>query len=617
MKKLISFLIIFFLSTASYAGTLTYSTAEIETLLGYVNDSSAFGRTLWDDANAAATMTTLGFSANAQSLVAAADYSAMRTLLSLVPGTNVQAYDADLATWATVTPSANGKSLVSAANYAAMRGLLDLEAGTDFYSKTAADSTFQPLDGELTAIAGLTSAADKVPYFTGSGTASVADATIYGRSLWNIADEAAFKSLVNLEAGTDFYSVAGADTAFESELDNSAGLMAALSDETGGGVGALSVFSISPNFTTDITVQALTGNSAYVAITADAGEDNDDRYHIAVADSGAFAIGSYALGSWNYILTLTNTGVLTPTSFGNDTVDSDAIDWAQPITVPFANYVRWGDSGIYTGAPSDGQLSIVSDTLIESTSPTWHHVGSFYASTYGSDGSVSDTEFKRINTLSDNAQDQINLRVIGDASVTDDRVATFNADGYNIQDTPVEIDSSGNMSGLLSLTMDTVQNPAFYLYDTDDSPDPTFGIIAGSDGVDGGAEFYARGDSALKLGMSMSGDGIVVKHLAIIEDVYAYTTTGDIDFEDGGTILLDGDNDSTSETITVIDGWGTFRLTIVAYADIDSDDPAVIDFDSCTNCPASITLDKVGENIDLMWSETLDSWIILSIKNDL
>lgn len=43
-------------------------------------------------------------SANAQSLVTAADYAAMRTLLGLVIGTNVQAYDADLTTWAAITP---------------------------------------------------------------------------------------------------------------------------------------------------------------------------------------------------------------------------------------------------------------------------------------------------------------------------------------------------------------------------------------------------------------------------------------------------------------------------------------------------------------------------------
>lgn len=49
--------------------------------------------------------------------------------------------------------SANGLSLVGAANYAAMRSLLDLEAGTDFYSVSAADAAFVPFSGgTLTAI---------------------------------------------------------------------------------------------------------------------------------------------------------------------------------------------------------------------------------------------------------------------------------------------------------------------------------------------------------------------------------------------------------------------------------------------------------------------------------
>lgn len=55
-----------------------------------------------------------------------------------------QGADADLDTWASLTPSANAQSLVTAANYAAMRGLLDLEAGTDFYSISAANAAFAP-----------------------------------------------------------------------------------------------------------------------------------------------------------------------------------------------------------------------------------------------------------------------------------------------------------------------------------------------------------------------------------------------------------------------------------------------------------------------------------------
>jgi hypothetical protein len=58
-------------------------------------------------------------SANIQSLLGSADYSAARTNLGLVIGTNVQAYDADLTTYAGITPSANIQTFLGSANNAA------------------------------------------------------------------------------------------------------------------------------------------------------------------------------------------------------------------------------------------------------------------------------------------------------------------------------------------------------------------------------------------------------------------------------------------------------------------------------------------------------------------
>lgn len=75
-------------------------------------------------ANAGAGRSALGATTVGDAVFIAANAAAAQTALSLVPGTNVQAYSSALATYAGIAPSANVQTLLGAANFSAFRGSL-------------------------------------------------------------------------------------------------------------------------------------------------------------------------------------------------------------------------------------------------------------------------------------------------------------------------------------------------------------------------------------------------------------------------------------------------------------------------------------------------------------
>jgi hypothetical protein len=221
----------------------------------------------------------------------------------------LQPLDSDLTAIAALTTTSYGRSVLTVADAAALRSLAGAVIGTNV----------QAYDAELAALAGLTSAADALPYFTGIGTANVATFTGFARTLVDDADAATARTTLGFSTLTDYVTLTGSQTLTNKTLTSPTINGATFSGTIAGGAWTVSG---QPTFNTDIVLGRTTGANT---IFYSAGS----TFSVALGGTGdAFTINGTRVADFNFnpsvagvpITTISATQTLTNKTLTSPTV---------------------------------------------------------------------------------------------------------------------------------------------------------------------------------------------------------------------------------------------------------------------------------------------------------
>lgn len=245
------------------------------------SQTSNSGKVLGTDGTSASWVATLAPANNLSELTATA--STVRTNLGLVIGTNVQAYDAGLLSIAGLTTSADkmiyttasdtyavtaltsfARTLLDDTDAATMRTTLGLVIGTNVQAYHANNA----------ALAGLTLAADKLPYATGAGALALTDLSSFARTILDDANGGAVRTTIGAAASganNDITSLAGLTTALSAAQGGTgatslAALLTAL-PVTGATSGEFSIGSLKVKWGGASITPAASGTSGEAVVT--------------------------------------------------------------------------------------------------------------------------------------------------------------------------------------------------------------------------------------------------------------------------------------------------------------------------------------------------------------
>jgi hypothetical protein len=166
-----------------------------------VADLSVFARTILDDADAGAVRTTIGAQASGSYQTSDAG---LTSIAGLTTAANKMIYTSGSDTYVAADLSVFARTILDDADAGAVRTTIGAQAS----------GSYQTSDAGLTSIAGLTTAANKMIYTSGSDTYAVADLSVFARTILDDANAGAVRTTIGAEASdAGLTSIAGLTTA--------------------------------------------------------------------------------------------------------------------------------------------------------------------------------------------------------------------------------------------------------------------------------------------------------------------------------------------------------------------------------------------------------------------